>query len=358
MTTEHLRPLLETPQSLHSFFLMCEKLSQANVPPVVVEAIRVGRLTALRKPDGGVRGIVAGDVIRRLVSRTIAQQIGKAVERATAPHQYALSTRAGSECIAHVLQGLCEQNPQATVISIDGLGAFDQISRAAMLDGLLNVAHCGAVLPFVRMFYGAPSSYLWEDNAGTVHTIRQGEGGEQGDALMPLLFAVGQHSALDAVQEELQEREVLLAFHDDIYVVTPDPARVGPIYAVLQEHLYGYARIRINGGKTQVWNRGGTRPEACDVLEQIAQSLDPDAQVWRGPPHLPESEQGMKVLGSPLGHPSFIQQFLRKKALKHRTLLDRIPQLPDVQSAWSLLLHCASAKANYLLRVVGAQCSC
>ena len=129
----------------------------------------------------------------------------------------------------------------------------------------------------------------------------------------PLLFAVGQHSALDAVQEELQEREVLLAFHDDIHVVTPDPTRVGPIYAVLQELLYAHARIRINGSKTQVWNRGGTRPAACDVLEQIAQSLDPDAQVWRGPPHLPESEQGMKLLGSPLGHPSFIQQFLAEE---------------------------------------------
>ena len=92
MTTEHLRPLLENPQSLHSLFLIWEKLSQANVP-VVVEAIRVGRMTALRKPDGGVRGIVAEDVIRRWVSRTIAQQIGKAVERATAPEQYALSTR-------------------------------------------------------------------------------------------------------------------------------------------------------------------------------------------------------------------------------------------------------------------------
>ena len=86
-----------------------------------------------------------------------------------------------------------------------------------------------------------------------------------------------------------------------------------------------------------------------DVLEQIAQSLAPDAQVWRGPPQFPESEQGMMVLGSPLGHPSFIQQFLQKKALEHRTLLDRVPQLP---SAWSLLLHCASAKANCLLRVV------
>ena len=123
-----------------------------------------------------------------------------------------------------------------------------------------------------------------------------------------------------------------------IYVVTPDPARVGPFCAVMQEHLYAYARIRINGGQTQVWTvvkKGRTRPAACDVLEQIAQSLDIDAQVWRGPLHFPESEQGMKVLGSPWG--SFIQQFL---LMKHRTLLDRIPQLPDVQSAWSLLQLC------------------
>ena len=49
------------------------------------------------------------------------------------------------------------------------------------------------------MFYGTPSEYLWEDATGTVHTIPQGEGGEQGDALMPLLFSVGQHSSLEAV---------------------------------------------------------------------------------------------------------------------------------------------------------------
>ena len=37
-------------------------------------------MTALRKKDGGVRGIVVGEVIRRLVARTVAQQLGPAVE--------------------------------------------------------------------------------------------------------------------------------------------------------------------------------------------------------------------------------------------------------------------------------------
>ena len=35
------------------------------------------------------------------------------------------------------------------MLSLDGIGAFDQISRAAMLDGLLNVAGAGQVFPFV-----------------------------------------------------------------------------------------------------------------------------------------------------------------------------------------------------------------
>ena len=100
---------------------------------------------------------------------------------------------------------------------------------------------------------------MWEDAEGVEHLIPQGEGGEQGDPMMPLLYSLGQHSALEATQEELREDEVVCAFLDDIYVVTPDPHRIGPIYTTLQQHLCAYARIRVHGGKTQVWNRAGLR---------------------------------------------------------------------------------------------------
>ena len=190
------------------------------------------------------------------MARTISQQLSKTVEAATAPFQYALSTRAGCECIAHTLQGLTELNPRATVVSIDGISAYDQISRAAMLSGLLNVEGGGQALPFVRMFYGSPSSYSWEDSCGVSHTIRQGEGGEQGDALMPLLFALGQHRALVAIQSELQDGEFLFAYLDDIYAVVP-PDRVGAVS--MQQHLWAHCRIRVHTGKTQVWNREGVK---------------------------------------------------------------------------------------------------
>ena len=156
-----------------------------------------------------MRGIIAGDIVRRLVARTIAQQLESAVEIATAPFQYVLSTRVGSECAAQVLQTLTDVDPSATILSVDGIGAFDLVSREAMLRGK-------SALPFVRQFYGSVSTYLWQDDEGIVHDVHQGEGGEQGDALMPGLFALGQHQALVAVHDQLTPQERLFAFHDDM----------------------------------------------------------------------------------------------------------------------------------------------
>ena len=113
----------------------------------------------------------------------------------------------------------------------------------------MNVEGRGQAVPFVRMFYGSPSSYLWEDASGVTHTIPQSEGGEQGDPLMPLLFSLGQPSALEAIQEDLNEGEFLFAFD-----TLPPPSTEWEMYKSLDEHLWACSRIRIHGGKTQVWN--------------------------------------------------------------------------------------------------------
>ena len=69
-----------------------------------------------------------------------------------------------------------------------------------------------------------------------MHDVQQGEGGEQGDALMPALFALGQHNALVTVQFRLGPHERLFAFLDDIHVVCR-PDRVLPIFQALEVKL-------------------------------------------------------------------------------------------------------------------------
>ena len=75
-----------------------------------------------------------------------------------------------------------------------------------MLQKLRETPGAASFLPFVRMFYGRRSTYLWTDDAGVGHDIRQGEGCEQGDALSPALFSLGLH---DALQKARDERNIL-----------------------------------------------------------------------------------------------------------------------------------------------------
>ena len=74
------------------------------------------------------------------------------------------------------------------VVSLDGVGAYDHVHRASFLDKLMHTPELESLLPFVRMLHDRQSCFYWTDDEGSVHGIRQGEGGEQGDPLMPALF--------------------------------------------------------------------------------------------------------------------------------------------------------------------------
>ena len=333
---------------------MASSLATGNVPSDIIDGIRLGRMTASQKPDGGVREIVVGDIIRRLVARTMAKQVSKQVERATAPFQYTLSTKAGCECITHILQTFTDLDDDATIVSIDEVGAYDLISRNNMLRGLLRMENGDQVLPFVRCFYGRTSTYLWEDEVGDTQEIPQGEGGEQGDPLTPLLFSLGKHPALEAIQRRLRGNEKVVAFLDDIVVVCSADWVVA-VEAILREELKRHAHIDVHLGKTQEWNRGGVAPRGIEELVRVARLVKPDAIVWKGDPSLPRELQGICVLGAPIGSPEYVADQLQKKSDEQETLFTRIPRVEDTQACWLLLLMCASTRANFWLRVVSPE---
>ena len=183
-------------------------------------------------------------------------------------------------------------------------------------------------IPFLLQFYGHPSTHLWEDEEGTVHEIQQGEGGEQGDPLMIALFAMFQHQALQVVQESLQPTETLMAFLDDVCVLS-NPDRISEVEGSMERELWDHARIQVNHGKTQVWNRSGVRPTHCDHLFFRADG-QPN-EVWRGDPTLPFHKQGVTRGTQLLWKPS------SPRKLQTTTHLERIPQMQDLQCAWLLL---------------------
>ncbi len=233
---EHLKLLLGDGESADAFAFLTEMYAQAKAPQHAAKASGMCKMVALSKgaagigqahgPSSRVRGLAVGDVTRRLLSRTLAQQFELEFASATAPHQFGLGAKGGVDAAAHLIRYWTEASPTATITQIDGVGAYDHIHRAAMLTGVRRLPTAHRLLPFLLQTYGQPSTYLWHDGDGVVHKILQGEGGEQGDALMPALYSIGQAEALREAQCQLLPTEWLVAYLDDVYIITePDRAR-------------------------------------------------------------------------------------------------------------------------------------
>ena len=297
--------------------------------------------------NGRVRGLVLGDTFRRLLSRTLAQTFGAAFDAACAPHQFALSTRAGAEALTRAVRARLALDDQATIVSIDGVGAYDHVSRAAILAALHQNPHLTGLLPYVRQFYSSPSSYVWYDRHCEAHHVAQGEGGEQGDPLMPCLFAAALHPALTAIQQAMAPGDGCLAFLDDVYLLTR-PERAVPTFRLARDAILRHAGINLHQGKTRVWNKAGSAPANIHTLQPVEQN----ARIWVGDQTLPPAEQGLQVLGAPIGSLAYIEAALARTTAKHAVLFERITAVPDLQCAYLLLTYCANTRATYLLRAL------
>ena len=303
MTSDHLFPLLESERDSVMFAEFAQSLAVVDVPYQVLRILGLGRLIALMKPDGGIRGIVVGDVLRRLVGRTKAKQVTKEVEGRHFPFPMLPVNKDRGASAWHTC---CKPSPSWTRMRQScqwiGIGACDLISRGGE-----------QLLPFVRSFCGAPSTYMWEDEMGTNHRMLQGEGGEQGDPLMPLLFSSGQHRVLTAIQDLLMEGNVCLpSLTTSMSFANLRGSRT--CTNILERCLFHHARIHVP------WENQNVEQERKDThwggrVDSTVGNQSLDTKV-----------QGFKVLGAPIGH--------LEKSREYKVLFDRTPAMEDLQSAW------------------------
>ena len=76
----------------------------------------------------------------------------------------------------------------------------------------------------------------------------------------------------------------------------------------------------------------------------VARAFDPTFAVWRGDATLPTEDQGVTILGTPLGHGDFVVASLQAKSREHDALFDLLVGVPDEQCVW--LCVCCSCSAH------------
>ena len=113
-------------------------MAQAEIPYLILDALRISALTATLKSNQRIRGIAAGDNFRRLVTKTIAKQFQMKLREAVFPHNVGLCNRSGTDIVIHFMRYITDRFPDKIVFSIDGVGAFDHVSRSRMFEFLLT----------------------------------------------------------------------------------------------------------------------------------------------------------------------------------------------------------------------------
>ena len=123
LTAEALRLILDDEAATDRYIQVAQQVAQGRVPPQASQLLGLGRMVALQKPNGGIRGLVIGDLLRRLVSRSLAQFFATQLQTACRPWQFALSNRSGTEAVVRALTLSTELNSNHTIVSVDGIGA-------------------------------------------------------------------------------------------------------------------------------------------------------------------------------------------------------------------------------------------
>ena len=177
----------------------------------------------------------------------MSQQLMFEVQDATAPFQYALATKSGCESIA-ALQGLTQLNPRTTVISIDGISAYDLYFASSHVGRCIT--HCEGIDVAIRVRVPRAAFKLfvgrWCRQSAHHLAGRRWKTGRRNDALQ-------------RVQSQWCERECLMTFLDDINMVTM-PERACEVHALWSRRRcgprleFGCIKAKCKCGTRREWN--------------------------------------------------------------------------------------------------------
>ena len=144
--------------------------------PSLLEGYTSCRLIPLDKSPG-IRPIGVGEVLRRIVGKTVAGFLKEEIKEAAGPLQVCAGHSAGSEAAIHAMSQVFAEEGTDGILLIDASNAFNQMNRAVALHNIQIT--CKEMSLYIINTYRSPSR-LFICGGGE---ILSQEGTTQGDSL-------------------------------------------------------------------------------------------------------------------------------------------------------------------------------
>jgi hypothetical protein len=200
------------------------------------------------------------------------------------------------------------------LISLDFKNAFNTLDRKAMAKAIRTYAP--GLYRMGKWAYNDPAKFIMGGIHGDATAIMSSQGVRQGDPLGPLFFSIGIRPILDQLRERLGPNCVVMAYLDDVYVVSKSERTLDVIEDFFREQQ---TSLQLNEEKSYITS-----------VEEIR-------------------ARGLKILGSCIGPKFAREEFLEQKIVKAEEKLSKLIDLPH-QHALLLLRNCLQQDLRHLQR--------
>ena len=290
-------------QVMHSLTGLVNLLCSGHAPPEVVPHLCGATLIACKKRGGGLRPIAVGEVLRRLVSKSLSTVLRQEAVQVLSPHQLGVGVKSGCEAIVHSASRILEDpnyDPNdCWTLLIDFSNAFNTIDRSSMFQEIR--ARIPSLSSWLECCYGGRPHLHLEDKY-----ISSCSGVQQGDPLGPLGFAVALQPIVDMINSKVPNLKINAWYLDDGTLVG-SPSDLSLALSIIEQE--GPPRgLRLNRAKSLLFSPSPTSP--------ISNLL---------PPEIPLADEGFSLLGCPMGPPSFCNAALLKRVEKVSNYLKKTP---------------------------------
>jgi len=310
--------------------VITNRLLAGSAPAGIAAFLAGAPVTALAKPDSGIRPIAVGEILRRLVGKCASASVVPRLGKEFQPLQVGVGTRGGCEATIHstatILHRFGGSNRYA-MLKIDFKNAFNCFFRESMFREVRK--KCPEIAAWVEFTYGG-SAFLWYKDA----ILESFMGVQQGDPLGPILFALILQPMLLRLQAECPKLLANMWYLDDGTLIGTYED-LNKALLIIQEESAVLGLV-LNLGKCEIW---------WPQLDMQAVASFPD-QIKR------VTTKGIKLLGSGVGDADYIDNVIGKQKVgKIEEILKMLKKVEDPQIQLHLLRVCyVFPKFNYLIR--------
>ena len=173
-------------------------LLKKSYHPSLLEAFTSCRLIPLDK-NPGIRSIGVGEVLRRIVGKTVSGFLKEEIREAASPLHVCAGHNAGAEAAIHAMSQVFEEEGTDGILLIDASNAFKQMNRSAASHSIQIT--CKEMAHYVINTYRSPSRPFI---CGGGETLSQ-EGTTQGDPLAMPWYSVNTSIMIQILRAHIKQ---------------------------------------------------------------------------------------------------------------------------------------------------------